>query len=87
MLPEDTEVDVKLFLDQSIAEIYVMRGRLAFTVGAGSSASAGEAGMLLWAGEGGEGVSARNISAWHLNSCWVTQEEVLAQRDLLKAGG
>ena len=77
ILPGDEEVDVHIFLDRAIAEVYVGKGRLAFTVAAGSDASAAEAGMALFA-EGGA-ATATGVGAWHLNSCWVSKEEVLAQ--------
>jgi sucrose-6-phosphate hydrolase SacC (GH32 family) len=78
ILPTDTEVDVHVFLDRAVAEIYVGKGRLAFTVAAGSAASSAEAGMVVFAE--GQAVEARDIGAWHLNSCWVSKEEVLAGR-------
>jgi hypothetical protein len=77
ILEGDTEVDVRVFLDRAIAEVYVGKGRLAFTVAAGSPASAAEAGMAVFAE--GQAVAARDVGAWHLNSCWISKEEVLAQ--------
>jgi hypothetical protein len=85
ILEGDAEVDVRLLLDRAVAEVFVGKGRLAFTVAAGTAASAAEAGMELFA-EGG-GMVARDVGAWHINSCWVRKEEVLAQARAKKGAG
>lgn len=82
LIAGDTTVDLHVFLDQSIMETYVMGGRLAFTTQAGTPASGEEAGMTLFSDTA---LAAINISAYHLNSCWVTPEEVLAHRDEIRA--
>lgn len=47
-----------------------------------------DAGMTLFAsGGGGAGVTAANVSVWHLNPIWVSPEDVLARRDELERRG
>ena len=85
LLAGDSVVDVRVFVDRSILEVYVMGGRLAFTVPAGGPASAREAGMTLFAEGGSEAIVARNVSAWRVDSIWTTPEAVLRRRDELRA--
>jgi len=81
MLDGENDIGVHVFLDRSIAEAFVGpqgQGRLAFTLEAGSSASAGAAGMLVFTEQ--QAITVKNVSVWHLDSCWKTPEEVLARR-------
>ena len=84
LLAGDSIVDVRVFVDRSILEVYVMGGRLAFTTPAGGPASAREAGMSLFS-SGGAAVVAFNVSAWRMDSCWTSPESVLRTRDELRA--
>ena len=84
----DTAVDVRVFVDNTFMEVFVMGGRLAFTynLNAGSQL-AGAAGMSIYnaGAPGGPAISAMDVNAWHMNSIWVTPPEVLAAMAARKA--
>jgi hypothetical protein len=82
LIAGDAAVDIHVFLDQSIMETYIMGGRLAFTTQAGTPASGAEAGMSLVSDTA---IAASSVAAFHLNSCWHSPSEVLAQRDEIRA--
>jgi sucrose-6-phosphate hydrolase SacC (GH32 family) len=78
LLPTDTAVDVRIFVDNTFLEVFVMGGRLAFTVPINTGAESGAAGMnLIVSGGGAAGVTVQDVSVWHLDSIWTTTDEVL----------
>lgn len=79
LLPGDADVDVRVFVDNTFVEVFVMQGRLAFTVPITSGG--GAAGMTLFAQAPGAGVVASSVNVWHMGSIWVSPPEVLAQRE------
>lgn len=71
MLPSDTTISIRIFLDTNVGEVYFMGGRVAMTVQIPTSAydvtvMASEAAPLI------------NASSWQMGSIWVTKDEVLA---------
>jgi hypothetical protein len=78
LLPGDTAIDVRVFVDGTIVEVFVMGGRLAFTATVNAGAEAGAAGVTLFAGPGAGGVSTTGAAVWHMHPIWATTEEVLA---------
>ncbi len=76
LLPGDAAIDVRVFVDNTFLEVFVMGGRLAFTVPINAGAEAGAAGMTLFAA--GADVQVSEVTAWHLGSIWTGVPEVLA---------
>jgi len=75
LLPGDARVDVRVFVDVTFMEVFVMQGRCAFTysISAGA-ATAREAGMTLYA----SAPMTADANAWRLGSIWVDAPTVLA---------
>lgn len=78
LVPGDTHVDVRVFIDQSVAEVFVAGGRWALTLDV-TQGDLSAANMSLVCASGA-GVVARNVSAWSLGSIWVPPSEVLDRR-------
>lgn len=72
LLPTDTDIQVHIFVDNVMAEVFFMGGRSVLTVELGTTE---EAGFTLFA-RGGS-VVAQQVTAWHLGSAWVSSSEVL----------
>ena len=80
LLRGDIAIDVRVFVDSTFIEVFVMEGRVAFTYGINSGAEAGAAGVTLFADATNPApVAAANVSVWHLNSIWTTPDTVLQQ--------
>ena len=73
LLPTDSKVEVRAFVDNVLAEVYFMGGRVALTVPI--SLPTGELGATLFSSEDGLVVS--SAEAWRVHSIWVTPEDVL----------
>eukprot|EP01050_Picozoa_sp_SAG11_P005209 SAG11_NODE_358_length_10235_cov_5.689917_7_plen_109_part_00 len=68
---EDEEIDVRVFFDGHITEIFFMGGRVAMTVGIKATESSG---FTIFA-EGAEAVEVSGVEAWHMGSIWVPKSE------------
>ncbi len=80
LLPGDTGVDVRAFVDNTFIEVFLMQGRIAITIPVNTGAEAGAAGMNLFAAAGGApSVTVADVNVWHMNPIWVSPEEVLAR--------
>ena len=77
LLPGDLAIDVRVFVDNTFAEVYIMQGRLAITM---DIKYVPEAGMELFVSQGGNDITALDVNVWHLNSIWRSTEEVLSAR-------
>jgi hypothetical protein len=75
----ETAIDVRVFVDNTFIEVYVMEGRLAFTL-LPESAVGSISSMSLFADASGP-VVANNVDVWHLSPIWVSSSEVLAARN------
>ena len=75
LLPGDTELDVRVYTDNTFIEVFVMQGRAAFTYGINVGAESAAAGMNLFASAP---ITASRVDAWHMNSIWVDVPTVLA---------
>ena len=71
-------IDVRVFVDNTIVEVFVLGGRAAFTVPVNTPGAAGAAGMSLFAT--GTGVTATDVNAWAMGPIWTTTEDVLEAR-------
>jgi sucrose-6-phosphate hydrolase SacC (GH32 family) len=80
LLPTDTTIDIRVYTDGIVVEIYVMGGRTAITLhtyalpGATNATAVARISVTSVLGRG-EVVSA---SAWKVGAIWVSTEEVLA---------
>ena len=83
LLPGDARVDVRVFVDVTFMEVFVMQGRCAFTysINAGA-ATAREAGMTLYA----SAPMTADANAWRLGSIWVDAPTVLAAAAAKRGG-
>jgi len=73
LLPTDTHLSIRLFLDSIVAEAYWMDGRVAMTaqiapVVGGSVAITASA----------DGATLVNATAWNMTNIWTTKEAILA---------
>ena len=84
LLPGDTAIDVRVFVDASFVEVFVLGGRLSFTADVTAGAEAEAAGVTLFAGPGG-GVQAMGVDVWRGAPIWVPPAEVLAAAAAKKA--
>lgn len=81
MLPGDTAIDVRVFLDNTFVEVFVMQGRLALTLKFDVGANPiSDAAFALFAAAGSAPVAATDVTLWHVNSIWVSPSQVLAAR-------
>jgi hypothetical protein len=74
LLPSDTEVEVRVFVDNTFLEAYWQDGRVAMT--ATLMGTEPEAGMSVFAS--GQ-VQVTAVDVWRVNSIWISPEEVLEQ--------
>ena len=74
LLPSDTTLELRVFVDNTFLEAYFMDGRVAIT--ATLHGSSPEAGVALFAAN--STVTANAASVWHVNSIWVSPADVLA---------
>lgn len=70
---EDEEIDVRVFFDSHVAEIFFMNGRVAMTVGIPATRHSG---FTIFA-EGRDSVEVSGVEAWHMGSIWVPKSEQL----------
>merc|ERR1712194_587490 len=86
LLPSDTELELRLFLDSNtagnksfgVAEAYFMGGRVAMTVPLDMSALSGSSAWKATVAATSGSVTVLNGTSWSLSSIWVTPEDVLA---------
>ena len=71
--PKDRTIDVRVFVDNVMAEVYFQNGRVAMTVP--SFCHSDTCGMAVGASAGG--ASLASATAWAVKSIWVSPEEVL----------
>mmetsp|Transcript_32745 Transcript_32745/g.45725 ORF Transcript_32745/g.45725 Transcript_32745/m.45725 type:complete len:80 (+) Transcript_32745:411-650(+) len=74
MLPSDTLISIRLFLDTAVAEAYFMGGRVAMTIPIAASTT--NWGVAI--GSSASGTTLVNATSWGMSSIYVTKEEVLA---------
>ena len=75
LLPGDAEVDVRLFVDNTFAEVFVMQGRLAITLKFDQNPIS-DVGMELF-NAGDVAVAATNVNVWAVKPIWTSVEDVL----------
>ena len=75
LLPGDIALDVRVFLDNTFLEVFLMEGRLALTLRL--QAPIVDAGMSLFANH--SDVTATGVNVWRMGEIWKSTEEVLAQ--------
>eukprot|EP00760_Papus_ankaliazontas_P009344 PhM_4_TR14035/c0_g1_i1/m.98143/K01193/INV, sacA; beta-fructofuranosidase len=82
LLASEKEVEVRVYVDNTVVEVYVQGGRLALTRGAmyGQALSSPTAGGVNLVSRGGGDVSVSSVEMWSMESIWVTPEEVLKRR-------
>lgn len=77
LLPQDTEITIRVFTDRTLVEAYWMDGRVAMT----SATKPGEsrAGLpQIEVFSSVDGVELGSATVWEMQSIWVSKEEVLA---------
>jgi beta-fructofuranosidase len=72
LLPSDKQIDIRVYYDQTFAEVFFMNGRVAITKTLAGSAAADHAVFSSVA------ITANNVSAWSVKSIWVDSEDVSA---------
>jgi len=72
LLDSDDTLEIRLFVDQTFAEVYFQGGRVAMTVSLNKPND--DAGVTVSSSESGVTVDA---TAWGVSSIWVTPEEVM----------
>ena len=77
LLPRDTELRVRLYVDHTLAEAYWLDGRAVMSVPISSEASSG--GPQFEIGASGHGELLR-LQAWRLGSIWVESDDLLTRR-------
>ena len=87
LLESDTTLDLHVFTDNTILEVYWQGGRVAMTLGLDgtdntgvdvfSFATGGDA--AGGGGGGGHKTVVHSVEAWHMNSIWTSPEGVVAQ--------
>lgn len=70
LLPADTQIEIRIFMDNTFAEVYFMGGRVAIT---STTAATDDAGFTLFSDAA---VTAVNVSAYHVDPIWVSPAEV-----------
>jgi sucrose-6-phosphate hydrolase SacC (GH32 family) len=76
MLPADVAIDVRVFVDNTFAEVFVMQGRLAITLKFDKNPIK-DAAMELFAGPGAA-ATATDVNVWAVKPIWTSVDEVLA---------
>merc|ERR1712194_448510 len=75
LLPSDTEIDIRVFVDNTVVEVFWLGGRSVMTVDASAASIGTELSVCTYEGSD---VTVKSASAWEMGSAWVTPEEVLA---------
>lgn len=73
LLPSDKSLDMHVFVDNVMAEVFFMGGRVALTAPLETTQ---EAGFTLFTRGGDQAVIASEVSVWHLQSTWVSPNDV-----------
>jgi hypothetical protein len=76
LLAGEAFVDVRVFVDQNVAEVFVAGGRWAVTLDV-SQGDIAAANMSLVCADGGPAI-ARNVTVWSISSIWVQPTDVRA---------
>ena len=79
LLAGDAAIDVRVFLDNTFIEVFLMEGRVALTLT--TSGPLANAAVELYS-KSGAGVTATGVTVWPLASIWESPQEVLARRRL-----
>jgi len=79
LLAGDAAIDVRVFLDNTFIEVFLMEGRVALTLK--TSGPLANAAVELYS-KSGAGVTATSVTVWPLASIWESPQEVLARRRL-----
>eukprot|EP00037_Helgoeca_nana_P013172 m.121009 g.121009 ORF g.121009 m.121009 type:complete len:666 (-) comp21872_c0_seq1:287-2284(-) len=74
MLPTDTHINIRLFLDTAVAEAYFMGGRVAMTIPVAASTT--DWNVMIGAATAGALIN--QATSWGMSGIYVTPEEVLA---------
>ena len=77
LLPEDTEITIRVFTDRTLVEAYWMDGRVAMTSATKSSESRGGLPQIE-VFSSVDGVELGSATVWEMQSILVSKEEVLA---------
>jgi hypothetical protein len=91
LLPGEAQLQLRVYVDRTLVEVFVGEGRAGTTVGVGAElarAAAGAAGMqLLYSGGSGSGgaLAVSNVTVWQMTGFEVSAEEVLAQAKAQRA--
>ena len=81
LLPGDGTIDIRVLVDGTFAEVFVMGGRLAFTIDVNAGAIATTAGVALSAAASNSvALDLEDVAVWHMGSIWTSPSEVLALR-------
>lgn len=83
LLPGDTDIDVRIFIDNTFLEIFIMEGRIAYTIPIDNNRinTTGTTGMSLFANtfQSNVSITVTDINVWHMDTIWVNSEEILEQ--------
>ena len=79
---DEAYVDIRIFIDHSIMEVFVGGGRLVFTVGTLPGASNTTAGVSLWTSTGSPSVDFSGVAVWPIQSIWVSAAEVVEAAEI-----
>jgi len=74
LLPTDNILDIRVFVDNTFIEAYIMDGRVAMTAQVASVSSTG----MYISNEGPTTVHLMNATVWTMADIWVTPDQVLA---------
>lgn len=82
LLGSDDSITLHAYVDNTFLEAYWQGGRVAMTANIDvTPAAAAMAGMSLFnvaSGNAGTVISVEKVTAWHVNSIWVSPDDVLA---------
>jgi sucrose-6-phosphate hydrolase SacC (GH32 family) len=70
LLPSDTELELRVFTDNILIEVFFMGGRVVLTAPIQATE---EAGFTAFASESME---VKKVQAWHIKPIWITPAEV-----------
>jgi len=84
LLSGDSAIDVRIFIDNTFLEIFIMEGRIAYTIPiTGPINTADATGMSLFAntldGNNQVNIMATDINVWYMNTIWTTPEKILEE--------
>ena len=76
--PNDKTLDVRVFVDNVMSEVYFMGGRVAMTVPSFAPKHAPATGPAISVDADGAGADLVSATVWPVQSIWVSKEQVLA---------